>query len=259
MKLNNILAIIANDYRIVRKVKWRILEVTYFPLSTVLIWGLFSLYSRAYAVEAGLIVLIVNLFWSFSQLAQQEANILIMEDLWTSSLRNTLTSGVSQTEYILAKLFMSSLTAVVVASVLMVIANAFGAPLSARLGTVVLLAGISLLCSIGLAVIIAGTVVMLGREYGFLSWSTMQLLVFLSAPFYSPAILPAAARWITEIMPFTYVFQAARAIATGAPIPNGMLVHAFVIAMIYVVAAWPYYFWAFRRAKKTGMLARIAG
>ncbi len=258
MKLSNILAVFRNDARVIRRVKWRLLEITFFPVTTILIWGMFALHSRQYAVEAGLIVLIVHLFWSFCQLAQQQANILIMEDLWSLSIKHVLISGVSEFEYMIAKLCMSTTTAVCIGTILMLIASAFGAPLLANISVIVAMAGIALLGSIALAVIIAGSVMVMGREYGFLSWSLLQVFIFFSAPFFSPQIFPPYIRWITEFMPFTYVFQGARAFATGAPITGSMLIHALLITAIYFVLAWPYFFWAFRRTRKTGMLARIA-
>jgi len=258
MKLNNILAVISNDAKIIRRVKWRILEVTYFPLTSILIWGLFALKSKQYAAEAGLIVLVVNLFWSFSQLAQQQANILVMEDLWSLSIKHILVSGVSEFEYLLAKLATSTSIAIIIGSLLMLVANAFGAPLLANFKTVITLAGIALLGSLSLAIVIAGTIMWMGREYGFLSWSMLQLFIFFSAPFFSPDLFPSAIRWITEIMPFTYVFEAARAIATHTAIPSANLTHAFFITATYFVLAWPYYAWSVRKAKKSGMLARIA-
>jgi len=258
MKLHHITSIMKNDLRVLKKVKLRMLEITYFPLTTLVMWGLFALQSKQYAFQAGLIVLVVNLFWSFTQLAQQEANMFMMEDLWTLNIRHYFIAGITEFEYIIAKLTMSTLVATMVAVVLVTVAQWFGAPLFQNLPHVIGLAGIALLGSLALALFIAGSVLMLGREYAFLCWSSLSLFIFLSAPFYSPSILPAAVRWITEIMPFTYVFEGARAIATSTAIPQGMLLHAALIAGAYFVLAWPYYWWAFNRARKSGMLARIA-
>lgn len=258
MRLNNIAAVVKNDVQVIRSVKLRLLEITYFPLATVLIWGLFSLYSRQYAPQAGLIVLIANLFWTFSQLAQQQANILIMEDLWTLSIKHVFVAGVTEVEYILAKLFTSTVIAVTVTAVLIVIANAFGAPMFANLPTVAFLAGTALLGSLALAVMIAGTVMMLGREYAFLSWSSLHFFILFSGPFYSTTVFPSGIRWISELMPFTSVFEGARALATGAPVTSALLTHALIVALAYFVLAWPYYAWAFWRARKTGTLAKVA-
>ncbi|MCX6708217.1 MAG: ABC transporter permease [Candidatus Woesearchaeota archaeon] len=258
MKLNNIISLIKNDAVVIKRVKWRLLEITYFPLTSVLIWGLFSLQSKQYAIQAGLIVLVVNMFWSFCQLAQQQANILIMEDLWSFNIKHILVSGVSEFEYIIAKLVTSTTIAIVIGTMLLIVANAFGAPLLANIKIVAMLAGIALLGSLALSIVIAGTILLVGREYGFLSWSILQLFIFFSAPFYSPTLFPEAIRWITKIMPFTHIFEAARAIATNAPVANSTLWHALFITTTYFCLAWPYYAWAIRHAKKSGMMSRIA-
>lgn len=258
MKLNNILAVVRNDLLVIRRVKWRTLEITYFPFTTILIWGLFALQSRQYAVEAGLIVLIVNLFWSFCHIAQQQANILLMEDLWSLSIKHIFIAGVSEFEYLIAKLITSSSAAVVIGSLLLVTANAFGAPLFANLQTVLVLSGIALLGSIALAILVAGTIMISGREYGFLSWSALQLFVFLSAPFFSPSLFPTVLQWVSAVMPFTGVFEIARAIATGAPIQSAAFLNAAIIVFAYLILSLPYYAWACKQARKTGVLARMA-
>jgi len=159
MKLRNILAVVGNDINIIRRVKWRVLELTYFPLTSVLIWGLFALQTRQYAIESGLIVLVVNLFWSFCQIAQQEANILIMEDLWSFSIKHILISGVSEFEYLIAKLVTSTTAAIAISTILFFVANAFGAPLIANAKLVISIASAALLGSLALAIIIAGTII----------------------------------------------------------------------------------------------------
>lgn len=259
MKLNNIFAVVCNDFLVIRRVKYRLLELLYFPLSSVLIWGLFALYSRKLAVEAGLIVLVINVFWSFAHLAQQQANILMMEDVWSSSFRQVLVSGVSELEYTIAKLIVSSTAAIPITGLLIIVANAFGAPFFANFKIVLMMAGIGLLGSLALAVFVTGLIMAFGREYGFLSWSLLQLFIFFSAPFYPPAIFPAAIRWITYLMPFTRLFEAGRAIATNTPVSREIIMSAFIVAAAYFILAWPFLLWAFKYARKTGVLARIAG
>jgi ABC-2 type transport system permease protein len=257
MKINNIIAIIRHDLTVIRRVRWRLLEITYFPIVTIILWGLYAQYSKTYAPEAGMIVLIVNMFWSFSQLSQQQANMLIMEDVWSLNIKHILVSGISEYEYVIAKLLTSTTIAVTIGTILLFIANAFGAPLFTNLHTVILIAVIALLGSIALAIFVAGTIIMVGREYGFLSWSVLQLFIFLSAPFFSPQMFPSFMRWITEIMPFTYVFQTARAIATNTPVQSSLIIHAAIVVLVYMILSLPYYRYAFRRTRKTGMLARI--
>lgn len=258
MNINNITAIVWNDLQVIRRVKYRLVEAFYFPITNIIIWGLFAYASKGAALEAALIVLVVSLYWSFSLLAQQEANMLVMEDLWTSSIKHVFVAGITPIEYLLAKLTASAITSAVTATILILIANAFGAPLLIHLPLVILLTIFALLGSLALAVAITGTIIMTGREYGFLSWSALQLFVLFSAPFYSPDALPTVMRWITEIMPFTYIFEAARQLATIGSIQTPTLWHAFAIALAYFILSFPYYLWAFKKAKQSGKLARMA-
>jgi len=258
MRLGNITAVMQNDARILKNSKWHAIEMFYFPVFNTLIWGFFSTYSKQYSAQAGLIVLIVNMFWTFTHLAQQEANMLVMEDLWSLSIKHVFTSGVTPFEYLFAKLASSAFIAIIVTSLLIFIANAFGAPLYLHLAQVIAISGVALIGSLALATLVSGTVLMLGKEYAFLSWSTLELFVFFSAPFYDPSILPKILQVITTIMPFTAVFAAARALATNTPLTKNILLSGLYTALAYFALTLIYYHFCIKHARKSGKLARIS-
>lgn len=257
MKLSNVFAVMWNDVSIIKGNKSRLLDIIYFPIITSLIWGLYANYTKQYAAEAGLVVLISNLYWTYSQLAQQQTNFLVMEDMWSMSIRQILVSGITEYEYITAKLLTTTVGATFIGTILLFINQAFGAPLITNLPVVVPLAFVALLGSLALAIVITGTVIAMGREYQFLTWSTLELFVFFSAPFYPASSLPWFLAWISKIMPFTYLFEGARTLATGGIVTNALISHALLIAAIYFILAWPYFTWCFKRARRTGQLARI--
>lgn len=255
MRWAKISAMMYRDSLIIRRVKYRLVEIVYFPITTVLIWGLFAIYSREMAAEAGLIVLIINMFWAFAHLSQVTTNILMMEDIWSGSLKQLLLTGVTEYEYMVARMMSSAIVTIMMVGVLTTFAIPFGLHFFS-IGMMMLI-GITILASMALAVIVASMVFTLGREYGFLVWSSIQLFIILSAPFFPKEIFPKAILYLSYVMPFTAVFQAARSFITTGAIQTGLLWWGFSVAAAYFIAGWFIYRVAFRRAKKTGMLSRL--
>jgi ABC-type polysaccharide/polyol phosphate export permease len=255
MRWRKISALMYRDSIALRRVQFRIVEITYFPITTVLIWGLFAVYARQMAAEAGLIVLIINIFWAFAHIAQTTANALMMEDVWSGSLKQILLTGITEFEYIIARLMTSAITSVVMVAILTSLALLF--QINFFKLDMLMLIGITLLGSLALAVIIAATIFYMGREYGFLVWSVIQLFIMFSAPFFPKEIYPKALLYLSYVMPFTAIFEAARNFSLTGTVPHMLLWWGLAVTVGYFVISWPLYWLSFRRAKRTGMLSRM--
>jgi len=255
MRWSKIAALMYRDSIVIRRVKFRIMDIIYFPLTTLIIWGLFAIYSRQMAAEAGLIVLIINIFWNFAHVAQTTSNVLMMEDIWSGSFKQVLLSGISEFEYITARLLSSGITSIFV--VLMLTSLSLLLDINFFSVHTIFLILITLIGSLSLAILIAAFVVFAGREYGFLVFSAMQLFIMLSAPFFPKEIFPKVLVYLSYIMPFTAVFEAARAFSTTGTVPLNLLLWGAAVTLGYFVFAWPMYYLSFRRSKRTGMLARM--
>src|SRR5438552_9139797 len=99
MKLDKIFALLYRDVVIFSRLKWRLAETFYFPLTAVLIWGFFSVYMKSFSLEAGLIVLVMNIYWNFAYAAQSTTNMSMLEDVWSGSLKQLFVSGITATDF----------------------------------------------------------------------------------------------------------------------------------------------------------------
>ncbi len=246
------------DLIILTRAKWRLAEAFYFPLTTIIIWGFFALYSKQIAIQAGLIVLIVNIFWNFAYIAQSTANLQIMEDTWSGSLKQVLLSGISEFEYMAARLLTAIVISMVVMFFILLLSYLFTPELFTHPAQIAELSLITLLGSMALSVVIAAVYIATGREYGFLAWTALQLFILLSAPFNPVSVFPPIMQYIASVMPFTYVFEAARMLATQSSISSVLLTKSLIAALIYFIVGWPLYYFAFKRARRTGGLVRIS-
>ena len=258
LRLNKIRALIYRDFIILTRAKWRLVEAIYFPITTIIIWGFFALYSRQIAVEAGLIVLVINIFWNFAYIAQSTANLQVMEDTWSGSLKQVLLSGISEFEYLFARLITATIISLIVMLLILIFSFIFVPEVFTQPLLLAELTLITLIGSLALAVIIAAVYISAGREYGFLAWTALQLFILLSAPFNPIEIFPKVMQYIAMIMPFTFIFEAARNLVITNTINPSLLWQSFLVVSIYFIIGWPLYHFAFKRARKTGGLVRIS-
>ncbi len=259
MKWYKVQALIYREGRIFRNAKYRAVLFLYFPITTIIIWGLFSSSVQGRALETGMLVLIVNVFWNFGQLAQSSTNMAMMDDSFSGSLKHIFVSGVSSTEYILARIITSSLlSAVVVVLLIGLSVYAFQATiLLANFSLVVILTCLTLIASIGLSVFVAGMILALGKEYGFLSWSSIQIFVLLSAPFYSISVFPEIIQPVAWVMPFTNIFEGIRQLISAGFVDPTLIVNGAIISVAYLAVSFPFYTAVFRHAKKNGNLVKM--
>ena len=256
MRLYKITALMYRDFLIMMNAKWRLVEMFYFPITGIIIWGFFAIYSKQFALEAGLLVLMVNVFWNFAQIAQSTVNIQLQEDVWSGSLKQVLLSGITEFEYIGARILSSTVVSLLLAVILTVLASAFGLDIFGHLGALLILMAITLVGSIALAIFIAAIVVAVGREYGFLAWSALQIFILLSAPFYPIEVFPRVLQYVAVVMPFTALFASARLLATGGFSP-ALALQSLLVVLVSFALSWPVYLLAFRRARRTGKLVKI--
>ncbi len=257
--MRRVLAIIERDFTIVRRLKWRIAETFYFPLTSVIIWGLFTLWTSEIAVEAGFILLAVNIFWSFAYQSQSGTNMQLMEDRWTEEFRKIVTTPVRPFEYLIGKAFTATALSILsFASTIIVAYLVFGyGQLLEEWPSFLMLALITMIASFGISIAVASVVTVLGNEYGFISWSVMQLIIMLSAPFFPIASYPGFLRPIAMMIPYTWVFESIRSLNTSGTIPTGFLIKGVLLAIALACASIPLYSWAVDNARKTGKLIKI--
>ena len=246
------------DLKIMRRSNYRLVEIFYFPITTIIIWGLFAVFAREFAAEAGLMILVVNVFWNFALVSQSSTNQMMNVDVWSGSIKQILTSGVTGMEYLVARILSAIIAGVGVLAVMMAMAYGFGfTAIVSNAWLMIYLSLATLVASIGLAALVATVFVYLGREYGFVAWTAIQAFVLLSAPFYPVSVFPGALQEVSKAMPFTNIFEGIRMFVSQGFISQGLLFWSIVIAAIYLVVALPLYQLAFERARRVGILVRM--
>ncbi len=258
MRLYKLLALLFLEFRVLSRTKWKLAEYFYFPLTTIIIWGFFALYASSFAAEAGLVILIVNVYWNFSLVTQSSTNQAINVDNWSGSMKEMFMSGITHFEYITAKIIFSIILSIGVLLVMLSLALSFGFVLLFTLpGEIILLALGALVAAIALALLVAGGGILVGREYDFFAWSALQAFILFSAPFFPVSSLPPVMQSIAIVMPYTAVFEGLRAVVSTGSLPLSLALRSVALPLIYLLIMIPFYHFSFRRGQKTGELVRM--
>ncbi len=259
MRLYKIMALMYADALLIKNTKWRLIEYFYFPISTILIYGFFALFINSYAPEAGLIVMIVNIMWSFAQVAQSSVNQSMNEDAWSGSLKQIMITGISDFEYITARVISATIISLVVLAMIIAISvGVFNIAIFVTQWQLFLVLTMEILiASIGLSILVAAAMIALGREYSFLAWSAMSVFILLSAPFYPISLFPEFIKPLVLVMPYSNIFEAVRGTITGS-IDYATVWAGIYIALAYFVISLPLYRYVFKKAREKGWIVRLS-
>ncbi len=256
IRLYKIKAMLYCDLIILARSKERLVEFLFFPVTTTLLWGWFANYFRTFSLEAAMMLLIINIFWSFIYLAQSAANTQINIDVWSHSLNQLMVSGLNELEYLVSRLLFSLITSVPIMLLMLWVASFYGLVIP-PLAPFTFLLCVSLLASTVSVIFIVAVLILLGKEYSFLTWSFQQLVILLSAPFFPIETYPALIQKISVVLPYTWIFECLRNLASTGLINIPMLSKALVISLVYLCLVIPFYIYVFRKSRKTGALVRL--
>lgn len=260
MRLYKIKAIMYSDFLVLKNSKWKLAEYFYIPVTTIIIWALFLASVQNVALQTGLIVLVVNIFWNFALVGQMAVNQEMNEDVWSGSFRQIIATGISEFEYLFARLFYSVVMTSLIAGVMFVMSlYVFNISIIAQQTAALAVFSVAtVFASLGMAILLAATIITVGREYNFLAWTALQIFILLSAPFYPISVFPEAIQPVAAVMPYTSVFEGVRSMVITGTASSTHVNSSLAAAFAYFFISLPIYWYAFRRARKTGGLIRFS-
>jgi ABC-2 type transport system permease protein len=257
--MKRIVAVIEREYHLTKRLKWRIVETFFFPVTTILIWGLFSVWAQNIAIQTAFILLAVNIFWTFAYQSQSGSNLQIMEDRWSESFKQIIITPLRPYEYLIGKIFFAVVFSL--ASFIVVLAIAYNVfrfnhiviyPVFFVISTIVIL-----LTSISLTILIASLINVLGNEYGFLSWSIVQLFMLFSAPFFPIATYPQILQYFSISIPYTWVFESVRILLGQGYVDYIVVSKGLLLSLIYLALSLPVYSLSIKNARKSGRIMKL--
>ncbi len=256
-----IAGILLRQFFLYRRSVPRWMEIFYWPLLDLLVWGFLTLYLRqgvlpgagtAQALLGGL------LLWDMLYRSQQGISVVFLEEIWSRNLYNMMVAPVTPYHIIagamvtgLLKITLSSGTAILLAYLL------FSYSLF-NIG-VALVPFIFCLVVMGWALGIMTTALILrfGQEAEVLAWGVIFLFQPVSAVFNPVSVLPEGFRQIAFFVPASHVFEGMRQVLAGQGFPWKELLLALLEDGFYVAGGLLLFSWVLKRARKVGFSLKL--
>jgi ABC-2 type transport system permease protein len=260
VSLGRIAALARRHLYLYRRSLPRLMEVFFWPLLDLLLWGFITLYLKDFGPNLPNMVLFflgALILWDILYRAQQGISVSFLEEVWSKNLLNLFVSPLRPGEFILALMSISVaklLTATLVTALLAWLFYSFN----------ILVLGISLVPFIlnltlmgwSIGIVTIAVILRYGQEAEVMAWGLAFLIQPVSAVFYPISVLPRGLRQIALAMPSSYVFEGMRAVLQTGRLPWSHLLWAFGLNGVYLLIAFFVFYRNLRIVKVKGLLMR---
>jgi ABC-2 type transport system permease protein len=260
--LRRVSALVLRQFYLYRGSPVRFVPLFMWVFLDMVLWGFMSRYLNRIAGPAYNFVpalLGAVLLWDFFTRVMQGVTTAFFEDVWSRNFLNLFASPLSVSEYVGGLVVTSVLTSIVGLAVMLVVSTfVFG--LSFFSYGIALFPFLLVLFLFGIAMGVIGSSIVLrfGPAAEWFIWPIPAMVSPFAGVFYPLSALPAWMRAISRLIPPSYVLESTRAIAAGRPADFGALAVAAALAVVYVLAAAWTLTRVYRRAVRTGLIARYS-
>ena len=240
---------------------FRILEVFYWPLMGMLIWGFTTNYISTLVQNNSVINFFLGgaILWTFFITAQMDIGVFILEDIWNRNIFNLFASPIKNSEIIISTALFGLIRCILSFIFLVSIAYLLYSfnLLSIGIVYVAMFAFGLILFGWVIGIFIVGLIFRFGMKVQSLLWVIGWLIQPLSAVFYPLNSLPIWVQKISLIFPTTYIFEGMRTAFNKNAIDFNGLILSFSINIILLILAYIFFGMSIKYAKKTGMLTKF--
>jgi ABC-2 type transport system permease protein len=241
----------------------RSLEIVYWPVLDLLVWGFLSVYVARLRGGAGLAVAFLlggMILWDIFFRVQQAISISFLEDIWTRNLMNVFVSPVTTLEFLSATMLLGVMKVAVIGLLLSGLAYALYAFNIFQYGFGLLPFVLNLILSAwGMGIITTALILRFGQGAEALAWAVAFLFQPFSAVFYPVSILPAPLQVVAWILPTTHAFEGMRTVFARHVIPWDHVGWAVVENVLLLALAGAVFAWVMYIARELGLLLRTEG
>jgi ABC-2 type transport system permease protein len=263
VNLGRVSALLLRQIYLYRRSMIRSLELVYWPLLDLLMWGFLSVYVarlRGGGAIAIAYLLGALILWDIFFRVQQAISVSFLEDVWTRNLVNIFVSPVSTAEFLTATMLLGVMKVSVIAVMMSALAYALYAfNIFPHAAALVPFAVNLVLAAWGIGIITTAMILRYGQSAEVLAWAVAFLFQPFSAVFYPVQILPRALQAVAWLLPTTYAFEGMRTVLGGGGLRWGYVAGALGLnAVLFAIAAGVFarVMWI---ARDQGLLMRTEG
>ncbi len=261
MNLGRITALIMRHLFLYRRSFPRLLEIFYWPLLDLVVWGFITMYlaQGGTGLHAAVTFFLGALiFWDLLFRAQQGITISFLEEIWSRNLMNLFASPLTAGEFLAATMVMSVLKVIAVFIIMTSFALFFYSYNVFLLGLALLPFVLNLIASGWLIGILTMSVIMrFGQQAEVLAWGLVFLFQPISCVFYPLSVLPGWLQPLALANPAAYVFEGMRVVLLHHSVPWGYLGWATGLNVLYLLLMIVLYQYTFAVCKDRALLVRV--
>lgn len=261
MKWHRVQALLIRHLYLYKRSVPRIMDVVYWPVMELLLWGFLSLYLHKLDVpglNAVAVLLGAVIFWDLLNQSQRAISVAFLEDVWERNLLNIFVTPLKVSEFLMSTLLLGFVRIVLVGIVMSILAIIFYHFNVFVLGIYLIPFFINLLIfgwSLGLFT--TGIILRYGTSAQVLAFGFLLLIQPFTAVFYPVSALPVFFQYIAYLLPSTYVFEGMRSVIATGTMPISMLVLALITNIVYLVIVSWFFYRMFAYVKRQGKLMKL--
>jgi ABC-2 type transport system permease protein len=239
----------------------RVLELAYWPVVQMILWGFitqFLLTNSAWVMQASGVLLAAVLLWDVLFRSQLGVSLSFMEEMWSRQLGHLFVTPLRPIELVAALLTLSllrTLIGVVPAALLAIPLYHYsiftlGLPLLAFFVNLLVMGW-----AIGLFV--SAIVLRFGLGAEGMAWFLIFAIAPVSGVYYPIATLPSWLQAVAWALPSSYAFEGMRAVMFQHAFRLDLLAGAMLLDLVYIAFGVGAFLFAFRLARRHGLLLHI--
>lgn len=255
-------AIVLRQAYLIRGSSARVLPLFAWVAVDIVLWGFITRYLDSVAAPGlNLVFSLLGaiLLWDFLVRVMQGVTMAFFEDVWSRNFLNVFSTPLSVTEYLSGLVLSSIATSAVGLIVMLVLAMAvFGLSFAAY--GLMIVPSLLILFASGIALGIFGSALVLskGPSAEWLIWPLPAMISPFAGVFYPVATLPPWMQLVAKLLPPAYVFEGMRAAVGGGGSALRGIAWGSGLAVLYILLACWFFARTYRRAVRTGLLARYS-
>jgi ABC-2 type transport system permease protein len=262
MQFNRTAAIVLRHFYLIRGSFSRAVPLFAWVAVDMVLWGFITKYLNTVS-SAGFnfvpVLLGAVLFWDFLVRVMQGVTIAFFEDVWARNFLNIFATPLSITEYVGGLVLSSIATSSVGLVVMLVLATSFfGLSFFGYGLALVFFLLVLFLFGIALGILGSGMVLRLGPASEWFIWPIPALISPFAGVFYPLSTLPQWMRYISLLLPPSYVFEGMRNMVSGHAVSGAGLLWGAILSLLYILLACWFFIRMYRRAVRTGLIARYS-
>jgi ABC-2 type transport system permease protein len=262
LRPRRVAAIVLRQAFLLRGSPARVLPLFAWVAIDIVLWGFITKYLNAVAspgFDFMPVLLGAVLLWDFFSRVMHGVTMAFFEDVWSRNFLNLFATPITTGEYVSGLILSSVLTSTIGLAVMIVVATAaFGLSFVGYGVPIVPALFILFLFGIALGVLGCAIVLRLGPAAEWLIWPIPAVLSPFVGVFYPISTLPRWMQGVSRLLAPSYVFEAMRALAAGKRVSWPALGWGALLALSAIVLAAWVFARVYRRAVRTGLLARYS-